>query len=140
MSAIRLASGVLAAMLLALLLVACAPDAEEPGVAPGAPAEPTPVEAGEAEVMGERLVVMRATDFEFEPAVLRGNPGQTITVRIINDSGTLHDFALEEQGIREDIPPGQQVEVEVTFPESGSVEFVCTYHVPQGMTGELVVD
>jgi plastocyanin len=115
----------------ALLLVACAGG-------PGTMETPSPRPTAQA-VMGEAVVVMEADNFYFEPRLLRSQPGQTVTLQIQDVSGTLHNFSIPEQQIDQDIPPRGQIEVEVTFPQSGSVDFVCKYHVAQGMRGQLLV-
>lgn len=118
--------------LLTLTVTACAPG--------GDMAAPTPTPMTEVKgVRGEGVTEMEADNFYFEPRFLRGQPGQRLTLRIRNESSTLHNFRIQEQQIDRDIPPGQTVEVQVTFPLSGSQPFECKYHIPQGMTGELLV-
>jgi plastocyanin len=41
--------------------------------------------------------------------------------------------------VDETIAAGQSVDVQVTFPSSGTVPFFCSIHQSLGMTGELTV-
>ncbi|MEA2447054.1 MAG: hypothetical protein QOK47_691, partial [Actinomycetota bacterium] len=79
-------------------------------------------------------------DFYFSPNVIQGEAGQKITLVLENEGEAEHNFTLEDQDIDEDIEPGDSVQVEVTFPDSGTLEFHCEYHAEsQGMTGSLEV-
>jgi plastocyanin len=82
-------------------------------------------------------VVMR--DDVFAPSVLRGAPGQAITIDLDNAGAREHNFSLEDQDVDTDVEPGGKATVTVTFPRSGTLEFVCEYHESQGMTGSLEV-
>ena len=37
----------------------------------------------------------------------------------------------------EEVQPGDVGQVRITFPESGEITFVCTYHENRGMVGKL---
>lgn len=63
--------------------------------------------------------------------------GGTFTVR--NDGAALHDLTIEAAGIEEDVPAGDEIEVEISL-DPGEYEMVCKYHVAQGMTGTVVVE
>lgn len=135
---------------LALLLAGCA-QAEEPDATestPTAEASPalTPLSNGEeAQFHGEEDVAGKADteleldDFYFGPTVLRGDPGQDLTLTLRNEGAELHNFTLAEQSIDADVNPGQtDVEVKVKFPASGGLVFTCKYHAADsGMRGEL---
>ena len=77
--------------------------------------------------------------FYFEPTVLMGSPGQSLTIELKNESknGTLHNFSITEQSIDMDVESEQSADVKVTFPQSGFLEFFCKYHRSIGMAGEL---
>jgi plastocyanin len=78
--------------------------------------------------------------FYFEPTVLKGTPGEKITLILQNVGSTKHNFSLEEQKINEDVnTPGTSSKVTITFPQSGSLQFHCEYHQAIGMIGELQV-
>jgi len=78
--------------------------------------------------------------FYFKPTVLKGTAGQQLTLTLKNEGDTLHNFSLvgsEANGV--DVQAGQEGSIQVTFPQSGVVEFFCKYHRSLGMVGELSV-
>ena len=77
------------------------------------------------------------SDYYFDPTILKGTPGQKVKLEIKNEGDTKHNFTIEDQKIDADIDPGKTVEVTVTFPQSGQVEFHCEYHENLGMRGAL---
>ncbi|GIU98984.1 MAG: hypothetical protein KatS3mg014_0600 [Actinomycetota bacterium] len=50
-----------------------------------------------------------------------------------------HDFTLEEQGISVDLAPGEATTVTVSFPDPGSLTFLCRRHADGGQAGLLTV-
>jgi plastocyanin len=92
---------------------------------------------GATSVAGMTQVTMRMNDDYFSPAVLTGTPGQKVTVDLVNAGGVEHNFTLASQGIDQDVEPGQDAKVPVTFPASGVIAFHCEYHVSEGMKGML---
>ena len=76
-------------------------------------------------------------DFYFNPTILKGNPGEKVTLEIKNEGSVKHNFTVESQEIDEDLNPDQTVNVTVTFPSSGVVGFHCEYHQKLGMVGAL---
>jgi plastocyanin len=94
---------------------------------------------GSADVAGDSQVELEADDFYFEPTVLSGEAGQTLTVEVMNEGDATHTFTLEEQGVDLQLAPGESGEAEVTFPDSGALVFICRFHSGQGMRGGLSV-
>jgi plastocyanin len=90
------------------------------------------------DVSGLAEVDLEADEYYFEPAFLRGTPGQKLKLEIENESNTLHSFTIPEQKVDMDIPPKGKIVVEVTFPQSGLVGFFCKFHSALGMNGELL--
>ena len=88
---------------------------------------------------GQSSLELEVDNFYFEPTVIKGTAGAQITLKLTNDASALHNFTLTDQAIDQDVPPGQSVEVTVTFPQSGFSEFFCKYHKASGMVGELTV-
>ena len=95
--------------------------------------------AGGMDVSGMTSVDVVMQDDVFAPSVLRGTPGQAITIDLDNTGAREHNFSLGAQDVDTDVEPGEKATVEVTFPESGTLEFVCEYHEAAGMTGSLEV-
>ena len=54
-------------------------------------------------------------------------------------ASTLHNLSAPRLGIDRDLPPQSRVEIDVTVPRSGPVEFFCKFHGPLGQQGQLVV-
>jgi plastocyanin len=90
------------------------------------------------DVTGLGELDLEADEYYFEPAFLRGAPGQKLKLEIENESSTLHSFTIPEQKLDMNIPPKGKVVVEVTFPPSGVVRFFCRFHSALGMDGELL--
>ena len=76
-------------------------------------------------------------DYYFEPTILKGKPGQKVELELKNKGSAAHTFTLAEQSVNKEIQPGDETETEVTFPQSGQLKFVCTFHQSQGMIGAL---
>ncbi len=80
----------------------------------------------------------------WEPAILVGEPGQTLTIELSNrDVGgeQPHTFTVPALGIDVDLPAGQQrgPTVQVTFPEDGQqIVFLCRIHELYGQVGAFV--
>jgi plastocyanin len=83
-------------------------------------------------------VEIELDDNYFEPTILKGKPGQMVELELKNEGNTTHTFTIAEQSINKEIQPGDETEVEVTFPQSGALKFVCTFHQSQGMVGALM--
>ncbi len=83
-------------------------------------------------------VEIELDDYYFNPTILKGKPGQKVELELKNEGNTEHTFTIAEQSINKEIQPGDETETEVTFPQSGALKFVCTFHQSQGMIGALV--
>jgi Cupredoxin-like domain len=89
-----------------------------------------------------------AGDFYFEPTVMIGPPGGPIDiaaprgtqveVMVASEGQADHNISIEEQDIDVDIASGETARLVVTFPDSGTLVFVCRYHHDRGMAGALV--
>jgi plastocyanin len=106
----------------ALLSAACSNTSESSG----------DVDRGEAS--GDALGII-AEDTEFRPAIFDAEPGNKVTVEIVNKDDSSHDFAVESLGLDTGtIDPNQIATATFTMPDK-ALEFVCTYH--DGMTGRI---
>jgi plastocyanin len=95
---------------------------------------------GERNVVGDTTLNLDAGDFYFSGTFIWGLPGQTLTLQIKNVAPQLHNISIPAQRVDRVIPAGSsRVNVEVTFPDSGSVQFFCKYYTARGMNGLLLV-
>jgi plastocyanin len=90
---------------------------------------------GTKSVSGEAEVEL--DDYYFEPTVLKGKPGSSVTLELKNEGSIEHNFTIESQGIDKDLEAGEDAKVSVTIPKSGVVSFYCKYHKSMGMAGAL---
>ena len=93
---------------------------------------------GTKDVSGEtgKVEIEMYDDF-FEPTVLKGTPGQKVTIELKNEGEQAHTFTVTEQSVDQEVQPGDEAEADVTFPESGELTFVCKFHESSGMVGAL---
>lgn len=122
--------------------------AASPATAPAAPGKEsktvtmngvTYADHGTKDVRKLSKLELEADDYYFGPSVLRGNPGQKLTLMMENEASTLHNITIPALGIDKDIPPKGKVRLDVTFPASGALTFSCKFHGPLGMAGMLKV-
>jgi plastocyanin len=92
---------------------------------------------GSKDVSGASSVEVEMDDFYFDPTVITGTPGQSLTIELSNEGTVVHNFTLTDQSQDQDVPAGGTGTVTVTIPQSGFVEFFCKYHKALGMVGEL---
>lgn len=119
---------------LGTLMAACSSDdSSTPAEGASSPAEEA------TDVSGTSELDMEVDSFYFEPAVLQGTAGQTLSIHLENESDATHTFTIDDQSIDEELAGGASADVEVTFPDSGSVTFYCRFHQSSGMEGELTV-
>ena len=94
---------------------------------------------GDEEVSGETAVEFELDDFYFEPTVLRGEAGQSLTLEAFNEGDEAHTFTSDELGVDQELGPGEEASIDITFPDSGQVVFICRFHESQGMRGAVEV-
>jgi plastocyanin len=93
---------------------------------------------GTKDVSGETgKVEIEMYDNYFEPTILEGKPGQKVTMELKNAGKVAHTFTISEQSVDQEVEPADEAEVDVTFPESGELTFVCKVHQSSGMVGAL---
>jgi plastocyanin len=90
---------------------------------------------GTKDVSGENKVEVELDDDYFEPTVLEGKAGERVTLELKNEGGSEHNLTIDELNVDQDVEPGDETELEVTFPDSGTLTFYCKYHRGQGMAG-----
>lgn len=118
---------------LALLLVTCGQQARQLKLG-----DVTFNDHGTVSVQGKSELELEADSYYFKPTFLQGIPGQVLKLEIENESTAQHSFTITSIQVDKDIPPKGKVEVTVTFPQSGVLNFFCKYHAAQGMNGELL--
>jgi plastocyanin len=79
-------------------------------------------------------------NYYFEPTVLKGTPGQKVTLELDNEGSVEHSFTIDSQGVDQELQPGDEAKVTVTIPKSGAVSFYCKFHKDDGMAGALVAN
>ena len=135
------------ALVLALGLVAaaCGKDSDTTSSSPSGGGEETSgsltINGDKANDHGEKTIgtetEVEVDDFYFEPTTIKAEPGSTVKLELANESNTLHNFSIDDQSIDTDVAAGENVDVMVTVPASGSVEFYCKYHKAAGMVGQV---
>lgn len=138
---------ILAALLaLGVVATACTTSSSSSGAAASpsssessSPSPTPPSPAPPANVVGKKTFTIDAQDYFFSPNVLTGSAGQELTLTIDNQGAATHTFTIASEHIDVTLTPGTQQTVKVTFPNSGSTEFLCRFHESMGMTGELQV-
>lgn len=128
-----------AVLVLALVATACGKSGNEGGGGTTTIAGQKANDHGTKDVSGESSVELEQDNFYFEPTVLKGTPGQKLTIELSNEGSALHNFSIPDQNIDQDVQPDTKGEVTVTFPDSGTLGFFCKYHQSQGMVGALEV-
>ena len=61
---------------------------------------------GGKDVSGGNELDLELDDFSFEPTVLTGTAGETLTLHLENEGSTEHNFSLTDQGIDQDVEDG----------------------------------
>lgn len=95
---------------------------------------------GNAEVAGLSEFELELDNFYFGPTVLDGDAGEALTLSLHNEGSASHTFTIDGAGVDEELQPGAEGSVDVTFPDSGALVFYCRFHRGSGMLGALSVD
>jgi plastocyanin len=90
-------------------------------------------------VAGKSSLKMSAENFSFTPATVDGTAGQKLTITLDNEGSVPHNFSIDDQNINVTLEPGDEQDIQVQFPQSGSVQFYCVFHKSSGMVGTLEV-
>lgn len=83
-------------------------------------------------------VVVEAGDYFFGPTVVTGPAALDREVEVRNVGTVRHNISFGELGIDQDLEPGAEATLALTFPEAGSTVFFCKFHRGRGMLGALV--
>ena len=126
-------------LVLALVATACSKSGNESEGGTTTIAGQEANDHGTKDVSGESSVELEQDNFYFEPTILKGSPGQELTIELSNEGSALHNFSIPDQSIDQDVQPDTKGEVTVTLPDSGTLVFFCKYHQSRGMVGALEV-
>ena len=78
-------------------------------------------------------------DDYFTPTFLKVAPNAHLTVSLFNTGRFQHTFTIKSQHVDDVLNPGQHLQVTVTAPASGSLQFHCRFHSALGMKGAFFV-
>ncbi len=93
----------------------------------------------------KKVVGLKAESFKFEPNNIRVFEGDTVLFRIENSSDSAHNFTITDpqQQVLQSValPAKKEVDLNVSFEESGVYEFYCDkpLHSSFGMKGRVEV-
>lgn len=129
-------------LMVAGVLVACGSDdsggeSNDNAVESEAPEETDSEPEDEGAGGPAQSVEVTAEDFSFEPTELSVDPGAEVTVSLTNDGNTTHTFTAEDVELDIQAPAGASTEGTFTAPDSGSIDYVCTFH--PSMKGTITV-
>jgi len=94
---------------------------------------------GIGRVADGETIKMEMDDDYFEPTVLKGPAGATVTIEFRNEGLHPHNFSVPGQGIDLNCGVRAHGAIEVAFPRSGVLIFNCKYTATSGMRGALAV-
>jgi len=92
---------------------------------------------------GPQQVMIRMSEFKFEPANVTVKANQPVQVTVRNMGTVAHDWVV--QGLDEQISaraePGQSASAQFTPPRAGTFRIICAElgHEQAGMVGQLTV-
>jgi plastocyanin len=135
----RVARSLGVVLVLALVATACSKSGNESEGGTTTIAGQKANDHGTKDVSGESSAELEQDNFYFEPTILKGSPGQELTIELSNEGSALHNFSIPDQSIDQDVQPDTKGEVTVTLPDSGTLVFFCKYHQSRGMVGALEV-
>src|SRR5438034_6757178 len=129
--------------LLALAVAGCGGKSASSSSSSGGGGGQTVVAGVKANNHGSKTVSTSAEveldDYYFEPTVIQGKAGSTVTLELKNEGSVEHNFSIDGQSIEKDLEAGDSAKVTVTIPKSGAISFYCKYHKSMGMAGALTV-
>ncbi len=99
---------------------------------------PLPVQAS---TPTERTFHIGASRFEYDPAILRVNPGDKVTIELVA-MDVVHGLSIDGYGLETTADPGKTARITFTANQSGSFRFHCTVtcgNMHPFMTGKLEV-
>ncbi len=89
----------------------------------------------------ERIIHIDASRFEYSPAVIMVNPGDTVTIELAA-TDVVHGLSIDGYNLATTADPGQPARITFLADRPGSFRFHCTVtcgNLHPFMTGKLVV-
>ncbi len=141
-------------IVLVILLAGCGQQASEdqtgeapPEAPPADPASETndPATAPEPEAQTTSTVkefALTASKWDFAPSTITVTKGDTVKLTITS-TDVKHGIAIPVYSINEDLPVGEEVEIEFVADQAGTFPFRCSVSCGSGhsdMTGTLIVE
>jgi plastocyanin len=109
-----------------------------PAVTPSATAASPLILVSPTEVVFTRGKVELGDDY-FAPAEINVTVGATVTWQIASGENN-HDVVSSDGIFRSNSPMTRGVDMfTFTFTRPGEYSYVCSYHIPQGMVGKVIV-
>ncbi len=99
-----------------------------------------PIPAG-ATAPTERTFRIDARRFEYDPAVLKANPGDRVTIELVAED-VVHGLSIDGYNLQTTADPGKTASISFTADRSGTFRFHCTVtcgNMHPFMTGKLEV-
>ena len=125
---------IMGSLVVAVLFLATACSSSSSSTTSGGTTGGTPTD-----VSGQSSTTMSAENFFFSPSDLSGTGGQKLTISLTNNGSVPHNFSITDESVDVTLQPGESQDIKVTFPQSGSVQFFCSFHQTSGMDGTLQV-
>jgi len=97
--------------------------------------------AGAGEASDTRSVTVTAKEFEFQPAMINAEPGQTLRIELVNEGRISHNLHFVGNDVKtETIQAGNSDTITLTVPDKGEIRFRCEVpgHKQSGMVGKIV--
>lgn len=109
--------------------------AAAPAEGTAAPAEET---AGASADAAAPALTVEAVDIAFKPTELSVKANTPTALTITNTGAAVHDFSIDELGIKVDLNPGESKTIEINAP-AGTYQYYCSIpgHKEAGMVGTL---
>lgn len=76
-------------------------------------------------VAGERTVRLEASQYRFDPGVVRVNRGETVTIELVA-TDVVHGLYLDGYGLQVEAEPGQTARVTFVADHAGTFRFRCS--------------
>ena len=94
---------------------------------------------GSKSVKNGGKIEVEQDDFYFSPTFIDAPAGSKVTLELKNEGKTQHTFTSPTLNVDQTLNPGQKMDVDVTLPASGPVEYNCRFHQGQGMQGAFSI-